>query len=85
MGITLVYMFCLSSYCFSEMAPVCAVVGGVLGQEIVKVVTLALIFLFILQSDELISLSLKQAYGNSTNSFHTYQFYLWRICTNRRI
>uniref|UniRef100_A0A8C1F3B4 SUMO-activating enzyme subunit 1 n=1 Tax=Cyprinus carpio carpio TaxID=630221 RepID=A0A8C1F3B4_CYPCA len=24
------------SYCFSEMAPVCAVVGGVLGQEIVK-------------------------------------------------
>ncbi len=25
------------SYCFSEMAPVCAVVGGVLGQEIVKV------------------------------------------------
>uniref|UniRef100_A0A663FK53 THIF-type NAD/FAD binding fold domain-containing protein n=1 Tax=Aquila chrysaetos chrysaetos TaxID=223781 RepID=A0A663FK53_AQUCH len=26
------------SYCFSEMAPVCAVVGGVLGQEVVKVV-----------------------------------------------
>ncbi|XP_031746332.1 SUMO-activating enzyme subunit 1 isoform X1 [Xenopus tropicalis] len=25
-----------ASYCFSEMAPVCAVVGGVLGQEIVK-------------------------------------------------
>ncbi|KAG9331545.1 hypothetical protein JZ751_018856 [Albula glossodonta] len=25
------------TYCFSEMAPVCAVVGGVLGQEIVKV------------------------------------------------
>ncbi|XP_070983656.1 SUMO-activating enzyme subunit 1-like isoform X1 [Oncorhynchus clarkii lewisi] len=24
------------SYCFSEMAPVCAVVGGVLGQEVVK-------------------------------------------------
>ncbi|XP_051717509.1 SUMO-activating enzyme subunit 1 isoform X1 [Ctenopharyngodon idella] len=24
------------SYCFSEMSPVCAVVGGVLGQEIVK-------------------------------------------------
>ncbi|KAI1894038.1 hypothetical protein AGOR_G00129870 [Albula goreensis] len=24
------------TYCFSEMAPVCAVVGGVLGQEIVK-------------------------------------------------
>lgn len=24
------------SYCFSEMAPVCAVVGGVLGQELVK-------------------------------------------------
>ncbi|KAF1507796.1 SUMO-activating enzyme subunit 1, partial [Eudyptula minor] len=23
------------SYCFSEMAPVCAVVGGVLGQEVV--------------------------------------------------
>lgn len=30
-------MLCLYSYCFSEMAPVCAVVGGVLGQEIVKV------------------------------------------------
>lgn len=25
------------SYCFSEMSPVCAVVGGVLGQEVVKV------------------------------------------------
>ena len=25
------------SYCFSEMAAVCAVVGGVLGQEVVKV------------------------------------------------
>ncbi|XP_053329216.1 SUMO-activating enzyme subunit 1 [Spea bombifrons] len=25
-----------ASYCFSEMAPVCAVVGGVLGQEVVK-------------------------------------------------
>ncbi|XP_048120634.1 SUMO-activating enzyme subunit 1 [Alosa alosa] len=25
-----------TSYCFSEMAPVCAVVGGVLGQEVVK-------------------------------------------------
>ncbi|KAI4815811.1 hypothetical protein KUCAC02_005938, partial [Chaenocephalus aceratus] len=24
------------SYCFSEMSPVCAVVGGVLGQEVVK-------------------------------------------------
>ncbi|XP_062458111.1 SUMO-activating enzyme subunit 1 [Pezoporus occidentalis] len=24
------------SYCFSEMAPVCAVVGGILGQEVVK-------------------------------------------------
>lgn len=24
-------------YCFSEMAPVCAVVGGILAQEIVKV------------------------------------------------
>ncbi|XP_005534640.1 PREDICTED: SUMO-activating enzyme subunit 1-like, partial [Pseudopodoces humilis] len=24
------------SFCFSEMAPVCAVVGGVLGQEVVK-------------------------------------------------
>jgi len=29
-------MFVLS-YCFSEMSPVCAVVGGVLGQEVVKV------------------------------------------------
>lgn len=27
----------ISSYCFSEMSPVCAVVGGVLGQEVVKV------------------------------------------------
>lgn len=25
-----------SSYCFSELSPVCAVVGGVLGQEVVK-------------------------------------------------
>ncbi|XP_003968748.1 SUMO-activating enzyme subunit 1 [Takifugu rubripes] len=25
-----------ASYCFSEMSPVCAVVGGVLGQEVVK-------------------------------------------------
>lgn len=25
------------SYCFSEMSPVCAVLGGVLGQEVVKV------------------------------------------------
>ncbi len=31
------YLFGPHSYCFSEMAPVCAVVGGVLGQEIVKV------------------------------------------------
>lgn len=29
----------LLSFCFSEMSPVCAVVGGVLGQEIVKVST----------------------------------------------
>uniref|UniRef100_A0A3Q3WCZ3 SUMO-activating enzyme subunit 1 n=1 Tax=Mola mola TaxID=94237 RepID=A0A3Q3WCZ3_MOLML len=27
---------CFVSHCFSEMSPVCAVVGGVLGQEIVK-------------------------------------------------
>lgn len=27
------------SFCFSEMSPVCAVVGGVLGQEVVKVNT----------------------------------------------
>ncbi|MGH0126132.1 UNVERIFIED_CONTAM: hypothetical protein FKN15_025489 [Acipenser sinensis] len=27
------------SYCFSEMAPVCAVVGGVLGQELVKLLS----------------------------------------------
>lgn len=27
----------IHSHCFSEMSPVCAVVGGVLGQEIVKV------------------------------------------------
>ncbi|CAB1348726.1 unnamed protein product [Coregonus sp. 'balchen'] len=26
-------------YCFSEMAPVCAVVGGVLGQEVVKAIS----------------------------------------------
>lgn len=32
------FLFLPSSYCFSEMAPVCAVVGGVLGQEVVKVV-----------------------------------------------
>ena len=27
----------ISSYCFSELSPVCAVVGGVLSQEIIKV------------------------------------------------
>lgn len=30
-------MLFVLSYCFSEMSPVCAVVGGVLGQEVVKV------------------------------------------------
>lgn len=25
------------SYCFAELSPVCAIVGGVIGQEIIKV------------------------------------------------
>ena len=27
----------LSRYCLSELSPVCAIVGGVLGQEVIKV------------------------------------------------
>ena len=29
----------LVRYCFSELSPVCAIVGGVLGQEIIKVLS----------------------------------------------
>lgn len=31
-----VFAFCFS-YCTAELSPVCAIVGGVLGQEIIKV------------------------------------------------
>lgn len=30
----------LFSYCFSELSPVCAIVGGVMAQEIIKVLEL---------------------------------------------
>ena len=30
-------LFYINRYCFAELSPVCAVVGGVLGQEIIKV------------------------------------------------
>uniref|UniRef100_A0A8C6LFD1 SUMO1 activating enzyme subunit 1 n=1 Tax=Nothobranchius furzeri TaxID=105023 RepID=A0A8C6LFD1_NOTFU len=33
--LVILFLF-VRSYCFSEMSPVCAVVGGVLGQEVVK-------------------------------------------------
>lgn len=31
--------FSFDSFCFAELSPVCAIVGGVIGQEIIKVIT----------------------------------------------
>lgn len=32
-------LFSFDSFCFAELSPVCAIVGGVIGQEIIKVIT----------------------------------------------
>lgn len=31
------FYFPFDSFCFAELSPVCAIVGGVIGQEIIKV------------------------------------------------
>ena len=31
------YLFEFNSYCTAQVSPVCAIVGGVVGQEVVKV------------------------------------------------